>query len=136
MLLLQVRCWEISSSEASISGDTKVSFSHDQPVLCYSWKDDGTTFFTGGCDKQAKMWPLLSGVEPFTVAMHDASIQQHMAWIPGMNLLVTGSWDKTLNYWDTRQPNPVPTQQLPDKCYALTLKDTLINSFRLTKTSD
>ena len=64
-------------------------------VLCSAWKDDGTTVFTGGCDKQAKMWPLLSGAQPSTVAMHDAPFNQ-IAWIPGMNLLVTGSWDKTL----------------------------------------
>lgn len=25
-------------------------------------------------------------------------------------------------YWDTRKPNPVHTQQLPDRCYALTVK--------------
>lgn len=51
--------------------------------------------FTGGCDKQVKMWPLLSGGQPVTVAMHDAPVKE-LAWIPEMNLLVTGSWDKTL----------------------------------------
>jgi len=65
--------------------------------LCSSWKDDGTTVFSGGCDKQVKMWPLLSGGQPMTVAMHDAPIKE-VAWIPEMNLLVTGSWDKTLKY--------------------------------------
>lgn len=63
-------------------------------VLCSAWKDDGTTVFSGGCDKQAKMWPL-SGNQPVTVAMHDEPIKE-IAWIPEMNLLVTGSWDKTL----------------------------------------
>jgi mRNA export factor len=66
-------------------------------VLCSAWKDDGTTVFSGGCDKQAKMWPLLSGGQPTTVAMHDAPIKE-IAWIPEMNLLATGSWDKTLKY--------------------------------------
>lgn len=64
-------------------------------VLCSTWKDDGTTVFSGGCDKQVKMWPLLSGGQPMTVAMHDAPIKD-IAWIPEMSLLVTGSWDKTL----------------------------------------
>ena len=64
-------------------------------VLCSAWKDDGTTVFSGGCDKQVKMWPLLSGGQPVTVAMHDAPIKE-VAWIPEMNLLATGSWDKTL----------------------------------------
>lgn len=64
-------------------------------VLCSTWKDDGTTVFTGGCDKQVKMWPLLSGGAPTTVAMHDAPVKE-IAWISQMNLLVSGSWDKTL----------------------------------------
>lgn len=66
-------------------------------VLCSTWKDDGTTVFSGGCDKQVKMWPLLSGGQPMTVAMHDAPISE-IAWIPQLNLLVSGSWDKTLKY--------------------------------------
>ncbi|KAJ8650153.1 hypothetical protein MRB53_003176 [Persea americana] len=49
----------------------------------------------GGCDKQVKMWPLMSGAQPVTVAMHDAPVKE-LAWVPEMNLLVTGSWYKTL----------------------------------------
>ncbi|KAF3339367.1 protein RAE1 [Carex littledalei] len=112
----QVRCWEIHSG----SSQPKASISHDQPVLCSAWKDDGTTVFTGGCDKQVKMWPLLSGGQPTTVAMHDAPVKE-VAWIPQMNLLVSGSWDKTVRYWDTRQAQPAHVQQLPEKCYAITV---------------
>ena len=34
-------------------------------------------------------------------------------------MLVTASWDRTLRYWDLRQPNPVHTQQLPERVYAM-----------------
>ncbi|GMN47114.1 hypothetical protein TIFTF001_016295 [Ficus carica] len=121
----QVRCWEIMRNGNVLGSSPKASISHDQPVLCSTWKDDGTTVFSGGCDKQVKMWPLLSGGQAMTVAMHDAPIKE-VAWIPEMSLLVTGSWDKTLKYWDTRQPNPVHTQQLPDRCYALTVRHPLM----------
>ncbi|KAK8645822.1 hypothetical protein V6N13_119633 [Hibiscus sabdariffa] len=117
----QVRCWEISRNGTAVASAPKASIAHDQPALCSTWKDDGTTVFSGGCDKQVKMWPLLSGGQPMTVAMHDAPIKE-VAWIPEMNLLATGSFDKTLKYWDTRQSNPVHTQQLPDRCYALAVK--------------
>ncbi|KAI3810312.1 hypothetical protein L1987_19924 [Smallanthus sonchifolius] len=116
----QVRCWEITKSGTTVGSVGKASIAHDQPVLCSAWKDDGTTVFSGGCDKQVKMWPLLSGGQPVTVAMHDAPVKE-VAWIPEMNLLVSGSWDKTLRYWDLRQANPVHTQQLPERCYALTV---------------
>ncbi|RWR93052.1 protein RAE1 [Cinnamomum micranthum f. kanehirae] len=114
----QVRCWEILQTGSSVP---KAVISHDQPVLCSTWKDDGTTVFSGGCDKQVKMWPLMSGGQPVTVAMHDSPVKE-LAWVPEMNLLVTGSWDKTLRYWDTRQPNPVHIQQLPERCYALAVR--------------
>ncbi|KAJ6934270.1 hypothetical protein NC651_009339 [Populus alba x Populus x berolinensis] len=117
----QVRCWEITRNGTNVGSVAKASISHDQPVLCSTWKDDGTTVFSGGCDKQVKMWPLLSGGQPVTVAMHDAPIKE-IAWIPEMNCLATGSWDKTLKYWDLRQANPVHTQQLGERCYAMTVR--------------
>ncbi|KAI7998086.1 Protein RAE1 [Camellia lanceoleosa] len=49
-------------------------------------------FFSGGCDKQVKMWPLLSGGQPVTVAMHDAPVKE-IAWIPKMNLLEASGAD-------------------------------------------
>ncbi|KAK6156892.1 hypothetical protein DH2020_011140 [Rehmannia glutinosa] len=121
----QVRCWEVQKSGTTVNTVPKASISHDQPVLCSAWKDDGTTVFSGGCDKQVKMWPLLSGGQPVTVAMHDAPVKE-LAWIPEMNLLVTGSWDKTLRYWDLRQQNPTWVQQLPERCYALTVRHPLM----------
>ncbi|XP_022725624.1 protein RAE1-like isoform X4 [Durio zibethinus] len=121
----QVRCWEIIRNGVNVASMPKASIMHDQPVLCSTWKDDGMTVFSGGCDKQVKMWPLMSGGQLMTVAMHDAPIKE-MAWIPEMSLLVTGSWDKTLKYWDTRQSNPVHVHQLPDRCYALTVKHPLM----------
>nr|AFK45199.1 unknown [Medicago truncatula] len=71
------------------------------------------------------MWPLLSGGQPVTVAMHDAPIKE-IAWIPEMSLLATGSLDKTVKYWDTRQSNPVHTQQLPDRCYTMSVRHPLM----------
>ncbi|MCO5578115.1 hypothetical protein L7F22_031953 [Adiantum nelumboides] len=118
----QVRCWEINQYGASVP---KAAVPNDQPVLCSSWKEDGTTVFSGGCDKQAKMWPLLTGGQAVTVGMHEAPIKA-IEWISEMNLLVTGSWDKTLKYWDLRQSNPVHTQMLPDKCYAISVRHPLM----------
>uniref|UniRef100_A0A0D9V3B6 Uncharacterized protein n=1 Tax=Leersia perrieri TaxID=77586 RepID=A0A0D9V3B6_9ORYZ len=113
----QVRCWEVQPNGQC---QAKASISHDQPVLCSAWKDDGTTVFSGGCDKQIKMWPLLSGGQPTVLSGHDGPVKE-LAWIPQMNLLVSGSWDKTLRYWDVRQPQPAHVQQLPERCYALSV---------------
>jgi WD40 repeat protein len=83
---------EIQSNGCSVP---KAAILHGQPVLCTAWKDDGSIVFSAGCDKQVKMWPILSGGQPVQVGMHDAPIKD-IAWVPEMNLLVTGSWDKTI----------------------------------------
>jgi len=36
-------------------------------------------------------------------------------FIPNLNTVVTGSWDKSLKYWDTRTPKAVATVQLPER---------------------
>eukprot|EP00270_Netrium_digitus_P010877 TRINITY_DN3405_c0_g1_i1.p1 TRINITY_DN3405_c0_g1~~TRINITY_DN3405_c0_g1_i1.p1 ORF type:complete len:361 (-),score=61.70 TRINITY_DN3405_c0_g1_i1:178-1233(-) len=119
----QVRCWEIQANGTSVP---KASIAHDQPVLCSCWKDDGITVFSAGCDKQVKMWPIMSGQQQgVTVGMHDAPIKD-IAWIPEMNLLATASWDKSLRYWDLRQPNPVHTQPLPERAYAMSVRHPLM----------
>ncbi|KAL9685384.1 hypothetical protein QQ045_022834 [Rhodiola kirilowii] len=120
----QVRCWEVVKNGTNVSTVPKASISHDQPVLCSDWNADGTAVFSGGCDKQAKMW-LLASNQPVTVAMHEAPIKQ-LTWLSEMNLLVTGSWDKTLKYWDLRQQTPVHTQQLPERCYTMTVRHPLM----------
>ncbi|XP_020961567.1 protein RAE1-like [Arachis ipaensis] len=43
---------QIARNGTVINSTPKASISHDQPVLCSTWKDDGTTVFSGGCDKQ------------------------------------------------------------------------------------
>lgn len=118
----QVRCWEIQANGTSIP---KASTSHDQPVLCSAWKDDGTTVFSAGCDKQVKMWPLTSGGQAVTVGAHDQPIKD-VDWIPEMNLLVTASWDKTVRYWDLRQQAAAHTQQLPERAYAMSVRHPLM----------
>lgn len=70
-----------------------------------------------GCDKQAKMWDLASN-QVVQVAVHDAPIKTcHWIKAPNYSCLMTGSWDKTLKFWDTRSPNPMLSINLPERCY-------------------
>lgn len=41
-------------------------------------------------------------------------------------MLVTGSWDKTIKYWDLRQPTPVATVQCQERVYTLDVKEKLL----------
>ncbi|XP_019623842.1 PREDICTED: mRNA export factor-like isoform X2 [Branchiostoma belcheri] len=109
-----VRCWQIEQNGQTIP---KAEQKHTGPVLDVCWSDDGTKVFSASCDKQAKMWDLNSN-QCIQVAQHDAPIKTvHWVKAPNYTCLMTGSWDKTLKFWDTRTPNPMMTIQLPERCY-------------------
>ena len=78
--------------------------------------------FSGGADKVGKMFDVNSGTQ-INVAIHDAPISG-CRWVDGaggmQNIVATGSWDKTLKYWDLRQPpSPIHTIPLPERCYSM-----------------
>jgi mRNA export factor len=59
---------------------------------------------------------------PQAVAEHDSPIRCcEMVEVPGSNgpVLVTGSWDKTVKYWDLRQQTPAATLNCQERVYAM-----------------
>ena len=110
----QARCYEVQPNGQTAPRSAVQS---DAPLLAAAWHHEGGAVFLAGCDKQAKKWDLATNAST-QVAAHDAPIR-NLAWIPEMQLLVTGSWDRTLRYWDTRQGNPAFSHTLPERCYAL-----------------
>ena len=90
-----------------------------------SAKDNVVPCCAGSCDKTVKMWNLATN-QSQVVAKHDAPVR-HVHHLKDMNnMLVTGSWDKTVRYWDLRQPNPVHTQQLPERVYSMDVRHPLL----------
>jgi len=120
-----VRCWEVTPQQGPggvvPQSVPKAAVQHSDPVLCSAWHPDGAVVFSGGCDKQAKMWTLATNQQQ-QVAAHNAPIKE-LAYVPEMNCLITGSWDKTIKYWDLRQSNgtPIHTQQMPERVYAMSV---------------
>jgi mRNA export factor len=41
-------------------------------------------------------------------------------------MIVTGSWDKTVKYWDLRQSQPAATVQCQERVYTLDVKKNLL----------
>lgn len=53
------------------------------------------------------------------VAQHDAPIKTcHWVQAPNYQCLMTGSWDKSLRFWDLRKPTPVLSLDLKERCYS------------------
>jgi len=116
----EVRCWEVQQSGQTVPvGMIK----HDAPVLSVCWSKDGQAIFSAGCDKTAKMWSISTNQSQI-VAQHDAPIK-HVLYIQDMGngspCIVTGSWDKTLRYWDFRAPTgqPMGSVPMPERVYAM-----------------
>ena len=71
------------------------------------------------------MFDLQSG-KTEQVAAHDAPIScVKMFQFQGSPMLITGSWDKTVKYWDCRSPNAVATLNCQDRVYTMDMKDKL-----------
>ncbi|CDO75792.1 hypothetical protein BN946_scf184934.g7 [Trametes cinnabarina] len=107
--------------EVGANGQTqgKAMYSHQGPVLNVCWNKDGTKILSGGADNAGRMFDVTTG-QASQVAQHDAPIRV-VRWIesPQGGVLATGSWDKTVKYWDLRTPTPVSTVQLPERCYTM-----------------
>lgn len=118
-----MRCWEIEQSGKTVP---KSMQSMQGPVLDVCWHDDGTKVFMAACDKMVKCWDLASN-QSIQVAAHDAPVKT-CHWVKGSNYscLMTGSWDKTLKFWDTRSATPMLTLNLPERCYCA---DVVSNQF-------
>jgi len=94
-------------------------YTHEGPVLATCWNKDGTKIISSGADNAARIYDLQTG-QAQQVAAHTSPIKA-VKWIesPQGSILVTGSWDKTVKYWDLRTSNPVASVQLPERCYSL-----------------
>ena len=57
------------------------------------------------------------------MAVHEGPIKAcHWIKAPNYSVLMTGSYDKTLKFWDGRQKEPVLKLNLPERCFAADVK--------------
>ncbi|KAJ5343810.1 hypothetical protein N7541_008514 [Penicillium brevicompactum] len=124
----KVRIYEINDQGQS---EGKALFEHEAPVLSCCWSPDGSKVVGAGADKAARMLDLgAGGTTAVQVAAHDAPIKScHMINNPsqgGSPLLITGSWDKTVKYWDIRQQTPIASVECQERIYSMDVKDKLL----------
>ncbi|KAG9000860.1 hypothetical protein FRB94_005083 [Tulasnella sp. JGI-2019a] len=129
--LLAVGSWDCSVRiyEVNAQGQSqgKAMYSHEGPVLDVCWSKDGTKIFSGGADGVARMYDLQTGASQ-QVGAHDGPVKC-VRWIgTGGGILITGSWDKTVKYWNTNiiSPNPMGILRLPERVYAMDVAQQLL----------
>ncbi|KAG9237550.1 WD40-repeat-containing domain protein [Amylocarpus encephaloides] len=123
----QVRIYEIKGDGSS---EGKAAFPHEGPVLSCHWSPDGKQVVGAGADKAARILDLGSGATTATqVAVHDAPIRCVRFFQPQSSnspMIVTGSWDKTVKYWDLRAQQAVATLQCQERVYSLDVQKNLM----------
>ncbi|KAF2139960.1 uncharacterized protein K452DRAFT_231599 [Aplosporella prunicola CBS 121167] len=122
----EVRIWQIDNGGNS---NPAASFKTDGPALSVAWAKDGSSLIAAGADKQAKRLDLNGTPTPQVVAVHDEPIRcVRTTQISGSNVLVTGSWDKTIKYWDVRASNQTPaiTVNCQERIYTMDIKEQLL----------
>jgi mRNA export factor len=112
-----VRAWELDPVTGAVPVAEKAT--GGAPLLDCAWAQAGDALFTACADGTARMWKLAD--DSFdVVAKHDSAIRCCVD-VPNINVLATGSWDKTVKYWDARSPTGVPAGSVPvgDRVYAM-----------------
>jgi len=95
------------------------------PVLSACFAPDGKTVYAAGCDNFVKIWDLASGKHD-KVAQHNAPVKE-VHYVETQNVLITGSWDKTVKYWDPRSASaPKGSIDMPERVYSMDVRGNLI----------
>uniref|UniRef100_A0A915PQR7 Anaphase-promoting complex subunit 4 WD40 domain-containing protein n=1 Tax=Setaria digitata TaxID=48799 RepID=A0A915PQR7_9BILA len=112
-----IRVWQINESGQC---EAKAQQNVGGPVLDLDWLDDGTKVFIASADKQVRVWDLASN-QMAVMGTHDEPVRKcHWIKAPNYSCLMTGSWDKTLRFWDMRQlpsQTSLATVQLAERVY-------------------
>ncbi|RDB25690.1 Poly(A)+ RNA export protein [Hypsizygus marmoreus] len=118
-----VRIYEVAAGGQS---QGKAMYEHPGPVLSVCWNKEGNKVLSGGADNAGRMFDIATG-QSTQVAQHDAPIKV-VKWVdtPGAGILATGSWDKTIKYWDLRAHAPVASVTLPERCYSFDVQYPLL----------
>jgi hypothetical protein len=94
-----VRCWDVDTSTGKA---TPVGMQrHEKPAMCCGWRGDGGAILSGGADGKGMSWEISTG-QWTQIAQHDAPIIGIFYSDVPSPCVITGSWDKTVKFWDPR----------------------------------
>ncbi|KAJ8360171.1 hypothetical protein SKAU_G00166960 [Synaphobranchus kaupii] len=116
---LLVSSWDSTVRLFDVGGNSmRMKYQHLAPVLDCAFYDP-THSWSGGLDMQLKTHDLNTDQETI-VGTHDAPIRC-VEYCPEVNVMVTGSWDRSVRLWDPRTPCNAGTFTQPEKVYTLSV---------------
>lgn len=80
---------------------------------------------SAGADKNVKVCDLASQ-QDIVIGTHDQAVRCARFFdSDNGTMVVSGSWDKTIKYWDLRQQGPALTVNCQDRVYTMDVRDNL-----------
>ncbi|KAA1475065.1 WD40 repeat-like protein [Dentipellis sp. KUC8613] len=106
-----VRYYDIAANEQ------RAKFDHRAAVLAVAWQDGGHAY-SGGLDTAVRHLDIETQ-QIHGLGQHSDSISA-MNWSTERNALITGSWDRTIRFWDPRagdNQHEQSSHELPERVY-------------------
>lgn len=104
-----------------VNNSLRQKYMHDAPILDVVFQDPVHTI-SGGMDNQLKLYDLNTHAES-TLGSHDEAVKC-IEYASKVNGILSGSWDKTIKLWDTRDKQCVGTyEQSNGRVYSMSVND-------------
>ncbi|KAK8809782.1 hypothetical protein WA158_000725 [Blastocystis sp. Blastoise] len=125
----EARIYNLQSNGSTVSSCSGVMLVNNAyPIMDARWSQDGSSVFIASGDGKVKLWN--AGANSTTldvIGTHNDIVScVRSVNVNGSEFICTGSFDKTIKYWDIRTKTPAVVVQCPNKITAIDYADGLL----------